>query len=151
MTVRARIIQQNKYPWMYSKKCSWCKKQKTLETFHRRKLKSGLFGWQHICKPCATLKSQKYKETARISSKAWRKRFKEAIQQLKESKPCTDCGNKYPYYVMQFDHLPGSDKKFNIGTAVGKEKKQDIFDEIDKCELVCSNCHAIRTHQRKQI
>lgn len=67
-----------------------------------------------------------------------------------KAKPCTDCGAVYPYYVMQFDHLDPSTKLFNIGTYVGQNYSiPEIAAEIEKCELVCANCHAERTHQRR--
>ena len=69
------------------------------------------------------------------------------IQGLK-SQPCKDCSNSYPSYVMHFDHLPeNGQKRFQI--SKGHEKSWDALKlEISKCELVCANCHAIRTYQR---
>lgn len=62
-----------------------------------------------------------------------------------KSRPCTDCGNEYPPYVMQFDHV-GTGKEFNISQAAGRGYgRQKIQAEIDKCEVVCANCHAVRT------
>lgn len=68
---------------------------------------------------------------------------REAIRTIKESSPCTDCDEYYPYYVMQFDHVNG-DKEFNIANALRKGLKA-ILKEIEKCDLVCANCHAERT------
>lgn len=50
---------------------------------------------------------------------------------------------------MQFDHKPGTDKRFEIAFAarLGKNEKQ-ILEEIAKCDLVCANCHAERTYTR---
>jgi hypothetical protein len=56
--------------------------------------------------------------------------------------PCADCGVKYPTCVMQFDHVRG-EKKFNIGGGV--RGISSIIAEIAKCEVVCANCHALRT------
>jgi hypothetical protein len=70
---------------------------------------------------------------------------REYIKSLKEETPCKDCGKNYPYYVMHFDHL--RDKKFNIGSSTNL-KKVTLLDEISKCEIVCANCHAERTHKR---
>jgi len=51
---------------------------------------------------------------------------------------------------MQFDHRPDEDKKENISDLVGLEVKwETILKEIAKCDLVCANCHAIRTYTRK--
>lgn len=59
--------------------------------------------------------------------------------------PCTDCGVEYPYYVMQFDHL--RDKRFNLSDRLTSIPQ--LIEEAQKCEVVCANCHAERTHQRK--
>jgi hypothetical protein len=49
---------------------------------------------------------------------------------------------------MQWDHLPGFPKLGNISTDFRWRSRQEILDEIAKCELVCANCHAIRTYER---
>lgn len=62
-----------------------------------------------------------------------------------KSRPCLDCKIQYPYYVMQFDHI--QDKKHlmaHIATHGMSEAKR----EAAKCEIVCANCHAERTHAR---
>lgn len=64
--------------------------------------------------------------------------------------PCTDCGVKYPTYVMDFDHLDPSLKLFRIGSNANK-KLQLLEEEIRKCDVVCSNCHRKRTHYRKEL
>lgn len=65
---------------------------------------------------------------------------------LEKDKPCTDCGMKYPYYVMQFDHL--RDKEYHISTLVNSNNIMKLKAELEKCEVVCANCHAERTYQR---
>ncbi len=71
----------------------------------------------------------------------------EWLRTLKESLPCTDCREFHPHYVMDYDHL--GDKVLNISNAVGNGwSKKKIQEEIDKCELVCANCHRKRTHAR---
>jgi len=71
--------------------------------------------------------------------------LKKIINEIKLDAPCTDCGVKYPPYIMQFDHLPGSDKKFSISNVENISSVVVLLEEIDKCELVCANCHAERT------
>lgn len=67
-----------------------------------------------------------------------------------KSAPCTDCGVSYPPYVMQFDHLDSATKKFNISeVALLLPSESVLRAELTKCELVCANCHAERTYQRK--
>lgn len=68
------------------------------------------------------------------------------IQELKKV-PCADCGGVFPPYCMDFDHRNPDDKELNIAKvyAYGKER---LLAEIKKCDIVCSNCHRIRTHKR---
>jgi len=61
--------------------------------------------------------------------------------------PCMDCNIKYPYYVMDFDH--NGDKLFNIAKMATQSWRQ-IKEEIAKCDVVCSNCHRLRTHKRME-
>lgn len=74
---------------------------------------------------------------------------KKALSMITElkSKPCTDCGFSYPEYVMDFDHVLG-EKVANISKLRGSKKWRLLVEELSKCELVCSNCHRERTHQR---
>lgn len=69
------------------------------------------------------------------------------VDELKAATPCADCGQNFPPYVMDFDHL--GDKVDNVSVlltkACGLEK---IKAEIAKCEIVCANCHRERTHAR---
>lgn len=82
------------------------------------------------------------------STKKRREIIRDIIKAIK-SNPCTDCGNKYPYYVMDFDHL--YNKKFNLSIAANKLMSvEKVMKEIDKCEIVCANCHRIRTFTRSE-
>src|SRR5689334_12378328 len=76
--------------------------------------------------------------------------------QAKDNQPCTDCGVAYRYWVMQLDHIASrGPKAFTISAAYTTDKARRAYcteaqlrDEIAKCEIVCSNCHAERTHAR---
>ena len=73
------------------------------------------------------------------------------ISNLKASTPCKDCGVSYPPFVMEFDHRGGETKLNNVSrlTHYGSRKKIDA--EIAKCDIVCANCHRIRTHKRRLV
>jgi len=78
-----------------------------------------------------------------------RRAEKEAyVRTLKESNPCVDCGKKYLACQMQYDHI-GSDKVASVSDLIRSSTMAKIKEEIAKCELVCSNCHALRTWKRK--
>ena len=49
---------------------------------------------------------------------------------------------------MQWDHVPGTVKLGEISAKIRRWSTKLIFEELAKCELVCANCHAIRTYAR---
>ena len=80
-----------------------------------------------------------------------KKELTEFVNSLKQ-KPCMDCGKKYPHYVMDFDHRDKKKKLTSISLMIGVHRysKTKILEEIDKCDLVCSNCHRIRTYSQNK-
>lgn len=101
-----------------------------------------------LCCKAATEHSRKYRnpEKNRAAVKRNQKKNIAFVRKAKD-KPCTDCGIKYPYYVMQFDHL--RDKLFGLGTGEARSKGiSSLKKEIAKCEVVCANCHFERTYNR---
>lgn len=111
---------------------------KHLFPIEKHKLKDGSYKEHYRrsrCKSCGAKRKNNCSKNNRL-----------LIKELKESTPCKDCNKQYPYYVMHFDHL--RDKKFNIGSRTSTGIKK-LISEIEKCEIVCANCHAERTHQRK--
>lgn len=86
-----------------------------------------------------------YKPQSRINNE---RAARALIEELKRA-PCTDCGRIFPTECMDFDHVRGT-KRFNIGQA-RSWKIETLREEIAKCDLVCSNCHRIRSFARGQI
>jgi len=85
------------------------------------------------------------RRVSRSKSLAARRAF---VDEIKDA-PCVDCGGRFPPYVMQFDHLPGFEKVASISNLVkNMASRVRILAEIEKCELVCANCHAMRTRAR---
>ncbi len=74
---------------------------------------------------------------------------KEWINELKLQKGCVDCGYKTHPHALDFDHLPGHTKSFEISRSKVRSQQQ-LLAEISKCELVCANCHRIRTSARRR-
>lgn len=90
---------------------------------------------------------EEYISRARNREARQKELLRKTLREAK-AKPCTDCNVEYPYYVMQFDHL--SAKEFTIGSYAGTTGSvKRLLAEIAKCEVVCANCHAERTHQRR--
>lgn len=107
------------------------------------------------CEPCKK-SSREYMRKYRQKNPAYRlaaakkkreyfDKVKKFIRKQKEKEPCFDCGVKYPYFVMHFDHLPQFTKTVELSNASSIVQAKE---EIKKCELVCANCHAHRTQSR---
>lgn len=102
------------------------------------------------CKSCV---SEEFRERNPHYDRNWRRAKKKIYQdyvfKLKEETPCKDCKKLYPHYVMDFDHMDRNDKRMDISLCVQRLVKWDfLLEEIAKCELVCSNCHRVRTYKR---
>jgi hypothetical protein len=76
--------------------------------------------------------------------------MRDTIRKAKDQ-PCADCGLRYPYYLMDFDHRDRRKKRFNIGRdALSKVSTVDALRvEVEKCDVVCANCHRVRTYRRR--
>jgi hypothetical protein len=71
------------------------------------------------------------------------------VEEYKLDKGCADCGYKGHPVALQFDHRPGTVKIRDIksGQHLGWAA---LMVEIEKCDVVCANCHAIRTFERQR-
>lgn len=87
------------------------------------------------CEPCR-----------RVSSDANKKRheeFKAWLAKVKDQ-PCADCGIKYPTVCMDLDHRDPSTKLFMVSSSAMRSRAA-LVAEVAKCDVVCSNCHRLRT------
>lgn len=69
------------------------------------------------------------------------------LASIKLENGCIDCGYKDHPAAMEFDHVRG-EKLFQLACGQGRSKKV-LLAEIAKCDVVCSNCHHIRTYERR--
>lgn len=67
-----------------------------------------------------------------------------------KNKPCLDCGTNLPAYAMDYDHRDRSNKLFGIASYKTRSLIA-IKKEIAKCDLVCANCHRVRTWPNPQV
>jgi hypothetical protein len=92
---------------------------------------------------------RKHAERLRLVDRENRERARDWLWALK-SKPCSSCHGEFHPASMQFDHVRGV-KEFEVNVAaVGHYSKARIEKEIEKCDLVCANCHAVLTWERTQ-
>lgn len=91
----------------------------------------------------------RYAEVARKNKSRQKTEKQSFVYGIKESNACADCNRFHPYYVMQFDHL--FDKENNVSALVSSNYSLNaILSEIQKCDLVCTNCHKHRTYTRNR-
>ena len=128
------------------KRCGRCGKSRLLKFFNRRRGDQ----LQSYCRDCHKAANQDHYLNNRQShaEKAAMRRahLRRLINELK-SKPCADCGLTYPFYVMDFDHREG--KAFTISQAWRARSWGAVLEEVEKCDVVCANCHRERTHNRR--
>jgi hypothetical protein len=132
------------------KVCSKCKIEKEDGEFNK-KTKTRLQPYCRIChnehnRSYYDKHKQRMKKQILVKNKKRRIELKEFVNNLK-SKPCIDCGQSYHPYVMDFDHLSDKIKDVSIMVHQG-HSKENILKEISKCDIVCSNCHRMRTLKR---
>lgn len=134
------------------KKCATCKIEKRESEFHPNKTK--VDGLQVSCKPCKAEynKAHYIKNKKSYVERALRQKKEIAEENLKlyreiKSRPCKDCGNVYHPWCMEFDHR--GEKSFGIAQVARWKKWSKVLKEIEKCDLVCANCHRLRTFSRR--
>jgi exonuclease III len=67
------------------------------------------------------------------------------LEVLKSRGGCLDCGETN-IIVLEFDHRDPTAKSFSITSARQSKVSWDqLVEEIDKCDVVCANCHKIRS------
>ena len=112
---------------MNTKKCSKCFAELPITEFHKNGFGTdGSQKYRGYCKKCAcSLEMERY----------WDKR--EYVDAQKTT--CEKCGETR-VYVLDFHHRVPSDKDYTIGRMM-KGKLEVIQSEIDKCVVLCANCH----------
>jgi hypothetical protein len=80
-----------------------------------------------------------------------RRDWKQKLVDLKGGK-CVDCGYAAHLAALEFDHLDPAEKKNTISALLNWcAPWARVVEEAMKCDLVCSNCHAIRTYVRSHL
>lgn len=120
-------------------KCKSCNVDKNSENFTL--LKTGKH--HSYCKKCLRNKNIAYSKDRIRNNKTT-----EFINNYKSDHECMDCGHKYDYWITDFDHVDGV-KVLNIN-KMKRHSLENVKNEIEKCELVCANCHRVRTWNRKR-
>lgn len=91
-----------------------------------------------------------HREKVKLRAQARLRYFKaKKITDLLKNRPCIDCHGWFEPCQMDWDHVRGI-KLFEIGKISARINRKELLEEIKKCELVCANCHRLRTFKRGQ-
>lgn len=82
-------------------------------------------------------------------SEARRKVKQQAVQY--KGGACQNCGYSKCVGALVFHHLNPEEKDFGLSHGGNYKKFEDIKSELDKCILLCSNCHAEAHHSENEI
>ncbi len=99
---------------------------------------------RHAARPVATSGSSRSLARKR---EAWRAQAR-LLNQLRD-RPCADCGGCFAPCAMDFDHRDPRSKRSAVTRMIGRAGTARILDEVAKCDIVCANCHRLRTFVRR--
>ena len=126
---------------MTDKCCSKCKDVKPISEFGKDKnKKDGLDYWCKVCRRARFTKS--YKQSPEKAKAAGSKRYTEKYRVLceyKTSRGCCKCGETYAN-CLEFHHTDPAQKEFEVSESMNRNIDH-IMTEIEKCVILCSNCH----------
>jgi hypothetical protein len=88
---------------------------------------------------------REYRAVHKAKIKAARDSRRDMIHAIK-SVPCAMCGGTFPPYCMDFHHRNPNEKAFGIGQQAGVVGLDRLLEEIEKCDILCANCHRIAEH-----
>ena len=111
---------------MITKVCTKCKRELPLTSFYSR----GGGRYRSECKEChCTYVKEKYQER------------KGKVNEFKSQEGCQKCGDKRSY-VLDYHHIDPQTKEATIARITSNNNKMnDIQKEIEKCVILCANCH----------
>ncbi|NBP04146.1 MAG: hypothetical protein EBU90_29440 [Proteobacteria bacterium] len=130
-----------------TKKCSVCQVEKNESCFAFKNKKLGIL--QSRCKECQAEYHRKhyvdnknyYGNKRKINNRKYRTMGRKFIDQYKANSSCYFCKENTPV-CLDFHHLDPNVKDSNISQMKGHARNIDtIKKEIEKCIVVCSNCH----------
>lgn len=149
---------------MGMKTCNGCSQKLELSQFARNTSKRD--GLQSRCRKC----NNKYQKTwysnnaelqkSRVRASKLRKKgdglsihypsyLQKEVYEILLAAPCVQCGEARPE-CLEFDHIDPTSKVAAVSTMVyRRESREKVLEEIAKCQVLCANCHRIKTARER--
>ena len=113
-------------------KCKKCSEEKDIKEFEIANVINGKEYRRKICRTC-----KHTRQTER------RKEIRKFFNDYMRTQSCAHCGNN-DYRVLEYHHINPEIKEVTISNAIGTGwSRERILREIDKCIVLCANCHRI--------
>lgn len=125
--------------------CGRCKVAQPLDQFYvEAEARASVRHGKKKKMPCRSC-SQRYQAERRAPRQA-------VADKIKMDAGCMDCGLRPKYaQVLEFDHRPDETKLFHVSDRMTSGTMESMLAEIAKCDIVCANCHRIRTVEKNQF
>lgn len=127
---------------METKKCNRCKEEKPLSEFLFRNKERGTY--HSACRICyKDIRKKSYNRTKETSYKKNLKnrvKNREWFNDLKSTLKCEVCSENHPA-TLDFHHIDSTEKENSVANLIGTYSKKRILEEINKCVVLCANCH----------
>ena len=135
--------------------CKDCGISKELKKYHTYVTKAGDTRYRNRCIPCVNLHRRHYykendhvREQTNERRRKYRIEIREKMAKFLHEASCVDCGAS-DSRVLEFDHREDEEKDKDVSALLSNGAGWErIQSEIDKCDVVCANCHRIRTYER---
>lgn len=106
--------------------CPGCKTNKPRSEFYKRR---GIKGRSVYCKPCTTKQVVERQRAFKV----------QCVDYM--GGECSKCGYSRHPSALEFHHLDPTQKDFTIARVRLNKLNAEIKKELDKCVILCSNCH----------
>lgn len=125
--------------------CSKCQDELPLSAFNRNG-----DDWQYYCRDCFRqyfqARGRRHQDQVNAGRRTRADAGRQHLLEVLRTRACEDCGEADPV-VLEFDHL--RDRIECLSAMAGDGASIALLDaEIAKCEVVCANCHRMRTAKR---
>lgn len=116
---------------METKKCKTCQCEKPITEFYSNGFTpAGTKKYKAHCGPCYNKRTKQKKQDT----------IREILKELEIDIECSVCGYNKNWAALTFHHLDPNEKDFSISDC-GMFSKDRLRQEIEKCVLLCHNCH----------
>lgn len=144
---------------IFMRVCTVCGEAKTNQDFFYQNKRAEKLHSQ--CKACYVIKRRmiwrdhyhkygsKYRERAVERNRRIKNKLRKLMLEYLENRSCEKCGMS-DLRVLEFDHIDPTTKSFSIAGAITSTRSWGkILIEIDKCQILCANCHKIKTAEEQ--